>query len=107
MDHRVTRSNIKQMAKKTKRRRPKKNVASVEIIVRRGARERFQKLKKKTVHLPVKVAWDRRRDERRAVSEEVNVNRRNSDRRGNAPFSWDVGDFVVVEKVQKRHRRRD
>jgi hypothetical protein len=95
------------MAKKTKRRRPKKNVSSVEIIVRRGARDRFQKLKKKTAHLPVKVAWDRRRDERRAVSEEVNVNRRNSDRRGNAPFSWEVGDFVVVEKVQRRHRRRD
>ena len=95
-----------QMAKKTKRRRPKKNMSSVEIIVRQGARDRFQKLKKKTAHLPVKVAWDRRRDERRAVSEEVNVNRRNSDRRGNPPFSWDVGDFVVVEKVQRRPRRR-
>jgi hypothetical protein len=94
------------MAKKTKRRRAKKTALSVELIVRRGARARFQKLKQKTAHLPVKVAWDRRRDERRAVSDEVTVNRRKSDRRGNPPFTWDVGDFVVVEKVQRRNRRR-
>ncbi len=105
--HGATASNIRRMAKKTTRRRPKKKVSSVEIIVRRGARDRFRKLKKKTAHLPVKVAWDRRRDERRAVSEEVTVNRRNSDRRGKPPFSWDVADFVVIEKVQGRHRRRD
>jgi hypothetical protein len=92
------------MAKTSKRRRAKKDALSVELIVRRGARERFQKLKKKTAHLPVKVAWDRRRDERRAGSDEVNVNRRKSDRRGNPPFTWDVGDFVVVEKVRPRRK---
>jgi hypothetical protein len=94
------------MAKKTKRRRAKKTALSVELIVRRGARARFQTLKKKTAHLPVKVAWDRRRDERRAVSDQVTVNRRQSDRRGNPPFTWEVSDFVVVEKVQRRKRRR-
>jgi hypothetical protein len=96
------------MAKKTKHRRRQKSASSVvELIVRRGARGRFQKLKKKTAHLPVKVAWDRRRDERRAASQEVNVNRRKSERRGNPPFTWEAGDFVVIEKARRRRARNE
>jgi hypothetical protein len=93
------------MVKKPKRRPAKKTAPSVELIVRRGARARFQKLKQKTAHLPVKVAWDRRGGERRAVTDQVNVNRRKSDRRGNPPFTWELGDFVLVEKVRRGHKK--
>jgi hypothetical protein len=94
------------MAEKNKRQRARKDTATVELIVRRGARERFQKLKKKAAHLPVKVAWDRRLEERRAASEQLDIDRRKSDRRGNPPFSWEVGDFVLVEKRQQRRKRK-
>jgi hypothetical protein len=96
------------MAKKTTHRRRQKSASSVvELIVRRGARDRFRKLKKKAAQLPVKVAWDRRRDERRAAAQQVDVDKRKSDRRGDPPFTWDVADFVVIDKVRRRRTRDD
>ena len=92
------------MAPKTKRRR-QPAAPRVELIVRRGADRRFQKLKEKTGHLPVKVVWDRREDERRSVSEGVERDRRNGDRRQKPPFTWELGDFVLVEKVKRRAPR--
>lgn len=77
----------------------------IELIVRRGARRRFQKLKEKTKELPVKVVWDGRQDERRRTSAEVTQDRRSSDRRGKPPFTWDVSDFVVVTKGRKAKQR--
>jgi hypothetical protein len=77
----------------------------IQLIVRRGARARFQKLKEKTKDLPVKVVWDGRKDDRRRASADVADDRRASDRRGKPPFTWDAGDFVVVEKPPKSKKR--
>ena len=79
---------------------------SVQLIVRRGARERFQKLKKKTADLPVEVAWDRRKQERRrATGEDGDDERRKTDRRQKPPFTWELSDFVVVEKPRRRQKK--
>ena len=77
----------------------------IEVIVRRGARDRFQKLKEKTKELPVAVVWDARKDDRRRGASNVAEDRRASDRRGNPPFTWDAGDFVVVAKPPKSKKR--
>ena len=74
----------------------------IQLIVRRGARGRFQKLKEKTKDLPVKVVWDGRQEDRRKASAEVSEDRRGSDRRGKPPFTWEVGDFVVVTKKKRK-----
>ena len=86
------------MATKTK-----KSDVSVELIVRRGALRRFQKLKEKAASLPVKVTWDRRLGDRRLVSEAAGPDRRKADRRQAPPFTWDLSDFVVVPaRTRKR-----
>jgi hypothetical protein len=92
--------------KNLKRQRTKAKVVSpvVALIVRRGARQRFRKLKQKTTNLPVKVQWDRREAERRTASGAIDENRRKGDRRQPPPFTWDVGDFVVVERSDQRFR---
>ena len=77
----------------------------IQLIVRRGARDRFLKLKEKTKDLPVKVVWDERKDDRRRASAGVAEDRRTNDRRGKPPFTWDAGDFVVVEKPPKSKKR--
>jgi hypothetical protein len=82
-----------------------KMASRIQLIVRRGARDRFQKLKEKTKELPVKVVWDARKDDRRRASADVADDRRASDRRGKPPFTWDVGDFVVVEKKPRAKKR--
>ena len=79
------------MATKTKRR-----AVSVELVVRRGALQRFQKLKEKAANLPVKVSWDRRTSERRIASGTANPEQRRTDRRQKPPFTWELSDFVVV-----------
>jgi hypothetical protein len=67
-------------------------VPVVELIVRRSAIRRFDKLKRATAALPaLQVSWDRRTNDAmdaRPVAE----------RRQKPPFTWDVADFVVVEK---------
>ena len=69
----------------------------VEIIVRRGALRRFDKLQKTTTDLPVKLSWDRRLHDRRRSSSAIEREQRQEDRRRNPPFTWEVADFVVVE----------
>jgi hypothetical protein len=67
------------------------------IVVRRGALKRFDSMKKKTAGMAVKLVWDRRvGGERRAELENVESNRRASDRRQQPPFTWSLADFVVV-----------
>jgi hypothetical protein len=69
----------------------------VELIVRRGALRRYDKLKHATAELPVKLSWDRRLRERRAPGGGAANERRQADRRKKPPFTWSTADFVVVE----------
>jgi hypothetical protein len=82
----------------------KKPAATIELIVRRGAQRRFEKLKAKTAALPVKVSWDRRQADRRTASNTIDADRRKTDRREKSPFTWEIGDFVVVEKTRRRKK---
>jgi hypothetical protein len=76
------------------------------LIVRRGAMQRFQKLKKKTADLPVEVTWDRRKEDRRSASEGgAKEERRKGDRRQKPPFTWELSDFIVVEKTEPRRKK--
>ena len=68
----------------------------VEIIVRRGALRRFDRLRKTTTDLPVKLSWDRRLHQRRRSASGTEREQRQEDRRRNPPFTWEVADFVVV-----------
>jgi hypothetical protein len=72
-------------------------LGTVRIFVRIGALKRFHVLKQKTAELPVEIAWDRRRGERRSANGACPDDQRKTDRRGAPPFTWDVADFVVVE----------
>jgi hypothetical protein len=78
----------------------------VDLIVRRGALRRFHKLKQKAAELPVGVLWDRRLQERRSEATEIRDDRRGADRRQRPPFTWDVGDFVVVRSLRSAQGRR-
>jgi hypothetical protein len=75
----------------------------VELIVRRGALRRFDKLKAATADLPVKLSWDRRQSDHRTSANGTQPERQQTERRKKAPFTWDMADFVVVEK-RKRDR---
>jgi hypothetical protein len=79
---------------------------AVELVVRRGALRRFQKLKEKAANLPVKVSWDRRQGDRRTASNQPNSERRKADRRQKPPFTWEVGDFVVVATQPSARRKK-
>ena len=68
----------------------------IGLVVRRGALWRFNTLKKQTADLPVTVMWDRRQRDRRAAAGRQADERRGADRRQQAPFTWEVADFVVV-----------
>jgi hypothetical protein len=105
------------MPKKTApRRRPATAVEEpLAIVVRRGASRRFDALKNQTSELPVVVSWDRRTSDRRASSNpsmEVPRDRRDTERRQEPPFTWEVADFVVVcptpveLEVNKRKAKR-
>jgi hypothetical protein len=87
--------------KNPKRKKP----ATVELIVRRGALRRFDKLKHATADLPVKLSWDRRLGERRGSAGDVSRERRQSDRRKKPPFTWGTADFVVVERPARAPAR--
>jgi hypothetical protein len=80
----------------------------IELIVRRGARTRFRALKQKAASLPVKVTWDRRKNERRAAKSRVDADddRRKNERRQRPPFSWQVADFVVVERPRRKRAKK-
>lgn len=79
------------MAEKSSRKKP------VDIIVRRGALRRFDKLKTQSEGLPVNVTWDRRLGDRRKSSSTVPADRRGPDRRKQPSFTWELADFVVVD----------
>ena len=86
-------------ARKKKSRSPQSEGPDiVELVVRRGALRRFDKLKTAVADLPVKLSWDRRLDERRTDTSDVGQERRKTDRRKRPPFTWDTADFVVVRK---------
>ena len=78
----------------------------IQIVVRVGALKRFDAFKRKTADLPVVVSWDRRKGERRTKGSEVARNRRQTDRRGRPPSTWELADFVVVERPPRRGGRR-
>jgi hypothetical protein len=65
------------------------------LIVRRGAKERFATLQRKTSHLDVKVIWDRRVETRRQGPRDLRDDQRSADRRSKAPQSWQLADFAV------------
>ena len=69
----------------------------IQIVVRRGAARRYDLMKKKSADLPVNVTWDRRVADRRAATEAPGTDRRRKERRKEAPFTWDMADFVIVE----------
>ena len=87
---------------------PRKKRGAVEIVVRRGAMRRFDALKTRTSELPVLVTWDRRTDERRDAHASTGVkrDRRQTERRKRAPFTWDLADFVVVEPTKRQKTAR-
>jgi hypothetical protein len=94
--------------KRTHRRRRRSAATaepSIKLVVRRGALRRFHKLKQKTAELPVMVFWDRRQDDRRTNSSNIEHDRRKTERRQRPPFTWDVSDFVVAEKTNRRTRQ--
>ena len=87
-------------AKTAARKRPsasaQKSSRAVRLFVRRGAEQRFEKLKEKTAELDVVVSWDRRESDRRATVKPVKGERRKRDRRQEPSFTWEMADFAVV-----------
>jgi hypothetical protein len=71
-------------------------MTALRIFVRRGAIRRFHRLTRDADTLPVSVEWDRRQGERRTESAPAPVDQRQSDRRGDPPFTWNAAEFVVV-----------
>ena len=90
---------------KNSKRQRSADTPKVELIVRRGALRRFDKLKRATAELPVKLSWDRRLGERRTAAGDVSGERRQSDRRKKPPFTWGTADFVVVERPARESAR--
>jgi hypothetical protein len=82
--------------------------APIELIVRRGALRRFDKLTQATKTLPVKVIWDRRTGSSSAAQPHAERGPGRPERRRQTPFTWTAADFVVVEgrKTRSRGRRR-
>jgi hypothetical protein len=72
--------------------------ASTLIVVRTGALDRFAALRDAFLAEGVSVIWDRRLGERRRFAAAVRPapERRRRERRGPAPVSWDLLDFLVV-----------
>jgi len=77
----------------------------VELIVRRGALRRFDKLKRATAEMPVKVLWDRRTNDGRGAASPGKRAPNHAERRTSPPFTWDVADFLVVGKRAAERRR--
>lgn len=68
------------------------------IVVRRGALERFETLRREFRSDEVSVIWDRRLgDRRQRGARPVGASeRRRGERRAPAPASWHLLDFVVT-----------
>lgn len=82
----------------------RKKSDAIEIVVRRGSLRRFDALKTRTAELPVVVTWDRRLNERREADPPAGAkrDRRHDERRRTPPFTWELADFVVVERPKRR-----
>jgi len=96
------------MAAKKKRTR-KPPTPPIELIVRRGALRRFDKLKQATKTLPVNVIWDRRTAGSNTAKPDGEPEPGFPERRQKTPFTWTAADFVVVEgraKTRSRGRKR-
>jgi hypothetical protein len=100
----ITPHDVTNNVKNSKRQRSA-GTPKVELIVRRGALRRFDKLKRATAELPVKLSWDRRLGERRTAAGDVSRERRQSDRRKKPPFTWGTAVFVVVERPARESAR--
>ena len=94
------------MPVKKKRASKAGSAAPVELIVRRGALRRFDKLKQATAELPVKLTWDRRVNDGRGTVAAGPPEPGHAERRGAPPFTWDAADFLVVGKPDGERRRR-
>jgi hypothetical protein len=76
--------------------------APMRLIVRRGALQRFDQLKRDTAELPVTVTWDRRLNRAAgpapAVPQaaQVTAPTEGGDRRSAPPFTWETADFLVA-----------
>ena len=73
------------------------SVTALRIFVKRGALWRFHRLTRDANRLPISVEWDRRKQDRRTGDAPIGEEQRKVDRRGAAPFTWDVAEFVVVD----------
>ena len=71
---------------------------TARIVVRVGAMDRFAALRAAFAPDWVEVVWDRRHGERRRPPADPApaAERRRRDRRGTAPPSWSLLDFLVV-----------
>lgn len=72
--------------------------ASTLIIVRAGALDRFAALREAFSAEGIDVVWDRRGGDRRrsGTDSQPMPERRRRERRGTAPASWHLLDFLVV-----------
>jgi hypothetical protein len=72
--------------------------ASTLIVVRAGALDRFAALRDAFLTEGVAVIWDRRLSDRRrsGIASRPAPERRRRERRGTAPASWHLLDFLVV-----------
>lgn len=101
-------SRMPRTPKKTSRKRriqTKTAAAPVGIVVRRGAHRRYEALTQKTADLPAVVSWDRRALDRRASSQPTQIDKRKSERRRTPPYTWEVADFIVVDRALDRSPR--
>ena len=85
-------------ARSARKARSKTASNRIEIVVRRGALRRFDSLKRATAELPVTLTWDRRTEDGRSASSGTEGERRRIDRRQKPQFTWELADFVVVER---------
>ena len=67
-----------------------------QVIVRRGAAERFRVLQEACAGEPVSILWDRRVGECRQRRAPPSTDQRRRERRGPAPVTWTALDFVMV-----------
>lgn len=91
--------------KTVEKRRPRKASSQkpVGIVVRRGALRRFDGLTRKTAGLHVVVSWDRRQEDRRASAQRgKKTDQRKAERRQKPPFTWEVADFVVLDRAPRK-----
>ena len=104
--HSVPIRSRKMKAKKKRTRKPP--TPPIELIVRRGALRRFDKLTQATKALPVKVIWDRRTAASGTAKPGAEREPGRPERRRQTPFTWAAADFVVVEgrKTRSRSRKR-